>query len=515
MSSEFWRYFHDILRWPLIHNPGPLSALVRGQAASLDETRDDILYFRQQWFPEHCEDALIPGFGTSRGLTRHPRESAEQFRARVVNAWRWHLLGGKVEGLPEILRFYGFDAAQIESLRPFQPSRWAEFQIGLKVPANQAEQDALLADLDALVWLVNEYKPARSVLARIYTDTYNLDPSVWSGLPVNRQGWSEGLWSRFSGVEYAGNGDNPGIVVSFGMLRRFQAEPYGLTGVGLGIESRIACLAPYLDRPVWSRSAWSEPYPRNHGFTVGEIVSLHWCVRTTASWPWRGGWDRRPWQAAATWDRILPKWQMRRRAWAKVEAVFSWPGDGREPGEPVSFNGDGTWGDVNACYGRPQAAIYQGTSWGDVWGADPHRRTLQILERRQDVERLAAPAVKPSTPQCAGLAVQTGRTAPLRPRGWKGGWSTRRWLADLCPLRVLSLSMSATAPTERPQPRMASDAVLALPVVQLAPQAPRGAATGLARIQSAPLHEKAWKGPCADRRWNDYTAEIATRSETE
>ena len=40
MSSEFWRYFRDVLRWPLIHTPGPLSALVRGQAASLDETRD-------------------------------------------------------------------------------------------------------------------------------------------------------------------------------------------------------------------------------------------------------------------------------------------------------------------------------------------------------------------------------------------------------------------------------------------------------------------------------------------
>ena len=52
---------------------------------------------------------------------------------------------------------------------------------------------------------------------------------------------------------------------------------------------------------------------------------------------------------------------MRWRSWARVEAVFSWPGDGKEPGDPVKVHGDGTWGDVNACYGRPQAIIYQGT----------------------------------------------------------------------------------------------------------------------------------------------------------
>lgn len=296
--SEFWKYFHDRLAWPLIHAPGPLAGLVRGLSLALDSTRDDIVYFRRQWFPELCEADLVPEFGTGRGLVRHPKETAEQFRARVVGAFRWHRLGGKTEGLPEILKFYGFDALTVENLRNWQPSRWAEFQLGLRTPATQAEQDALLADLDTLLWLVNEYKPARSVLARVYTDTYDRVPTVWSGGPINEQGWSNGFWSLFSGVTWPGEGGD--IVVSFGMMRRFLSERYNETGAGLGVESRTGFLAPYIDRPVWSRSAWSDVFPRNHGFTIGEIVSLHWCVRTTSSYPWHGAWDSRHWQEAAT-----------------------------------------------------------------------------------------------------------------------------------------------------------------------------------------------------------------------
>ena len=61
--SEFWQYFHDRLAWPLIHAPGPLAGLVRGLSLALDSTRDDIVYFRRQWFPELCEAELVPDFG--------------------------------------------------------------------------------------------------------------------------------------------------------------------------------------------------------------------------------------------------------------------------------------------------------------------------------------------------------------------------------------------------------------------------------------------------------------------
>lgn len=436
MASEFWRYFRETLRWPLIHAPGPLAALVKGLAASLDETRDDILYFRRQWLPAHCEDALIPGYGTSRGLVRHPKESAGQFRARVVNAWRWHLLGGKVQGLPEILKFYGFDVPIIQSLRPFQPSRWAEFQLGLKTPVTQVEQQALLEGLDTLIWLVNEYKPARSVLARVYTDTYNANPTGWSGLPVSDQGWSQGFWSRFSGVDYAGNGDNPGVIVSFGMALRAQAEPYATGGVGMGVESVLGILAPYIDRPVWSQSYWGEQFPRNHAFVVSELISFHACVRVSTSWPWRGKWDKRQWQRSATWDRLLPKWFMRRREWAKSEAVYSWASDGKEPGEPLAVGADGTWGDCNACYGRPRATIFTGARWGDPWGKDPGRREMEILERFRHWLRMGMTPVNPGPPACGSVALLSCAARPLRRRGWKGKWNDRRWNGGMFGIKI-------------------------------------------------------------------------------
>ncbi len=420
--SEFWKYFHDRLAWPLIHAPGPLQGLARGAAHALDSARDDIVYFRRQWFPELCEAALVPGFGASRGLVRHPKETAEQFRARVVGAFRWHRLGGKTPGLPQILEFYGFSALSADSLRRFQPSRWAEFQIGLATPVTQEEQDALLADLDTLIRLVNEYKPARSVLARIYTSTYNWQPTVWSEGPA----WSEGFWSHFSGVPYGDEGGR--LIVSLGMVRRSQAEAaYGDRRAGLGIVSATGALAPCIDRTVWSQSAWSDVFPRNHGFTVGELVSLHWCVHTTTTCGWAGGWDGRHWREFSAWDRILPKWRFRHRSWARVEAVWSWPGD------PACIHGNGTWGDVNACLGRPSATVIDNPPrWGDPWGQDTGRRELTIPERFRAASGVTVPAVTPGAPQAGGLAVLALGVMPRRERGWKGAWSGKQWLADVC-----------------------------------------------------------------------------------
>lgn len=423
MNSRFWRYFHDKLNWLPIHSPGPLSAIIKGLAHHLDESREDILYLRNQWHPAKCELEAVLGFGQSRNIIRHEKESPEQFRKRVVNAWNWHLLGGKTEGLPQILKFYGFDCLRIETLRDFQPSRWAEFQLGLKIPASQTEQQLLLDSLDTLIWLVNEYKPARSILSRVYTDTYNLNPAVWSGEKV-QHGWSQGFWSKFSGVDYAGEDI---IIVSFGMAHRIQCEKYNTTGAGLGITEFTGFIAPYIDRPVWSRSYWSEVFPRNHGFTIGEIVSFHFCERITSSWPWFGLWNNRKWRQTATWDRVLPKWKMRRLSWPKSQAVWSWPGDSKESGEQVMLYCDGTYGDINACYSKPTAQIYQGSVWGDTWGKNPKRQNLVILERRQHRNVSQTPAISPQALQAAGAGNYAFMGNSLTRRGWRGSWAKHGW----------------------------------------------------------------------------------------
>ena len=506
--SEFWKYFRDALSWGLIQSPGPLQAVVRGAALALDQLRDDVVYFRHQWFPALCTPELVAAHGESRGIIRHPKESAEQYRQRVVHAYRWHLLGGKTEGLPEILKFYGFNALLVESLRRYQPSRWAEFQIGLKTPVTQEAQEALLADLDTLIWLVKEYKPARSVLARLYTDTYNRLPTVWSEGPE----WSGGFWSHFSGVPFPSNADK--LIVSFGIAFRAQAERYNLTGAGLGIECTTGILAPYIDRPVWSRSAWSEDFPKNHGFTIGELISLHWCVRTTKSYGWRGRWDSRHWREVAAWDRVLPEWKIRGRSWAKVEAVFSWPGESGDAGEPLRLHGNGTWGDVNSCNGRPTATVVDNPpKWGDRWGHDPERRELTILERHQIVSGTQSTAVVPSVPLVCGLGALAGGTAPLRQRGWRGSWRNRRWLADVFPVALLSISSVSSHHDTPESPRMSGQDSLKGLFGAVNPSSPHTAGSVAAMVQGTPLHNQAWTGKRESRRWWEYVGQTAIRSE--
>ena len=388
-------------------------------ALALDSARDDIVYFRRQWFPELCEAGLVPDFGAGRGLVRHPKETAEQFRARVVNAWRWHQLGGRTEGLPEILRFYGFETVRIDNMRQWQPGRWAEFQIGLATPATQAEQQALLADLDTLLWLVNEYKPARSVLARVYTDTYNVQPLIWS------QGfWSGDYWSRFSGTAWPGEEGGDDLVVSFGMAHRVMSDPY-LTGGWLAALCHTQTHAfriPYVDRFIWSRSAWSDSILRNHGFVCGQLLSVHWCDLLYESSAWCGPWSPRPWAVNIRWDRRLPAWSMFAQAWSRSQLMYA--------DRPA----DGGWGDINATWSVPLVTVIgRPPRWGAfAWSEqEPALRHIRVDEQFHDVRGLSTLLFRPEpgTGHAAGVAALRAFHVPYHDRAV---WSRTRW-SDVFP----------------------------------------------------------------------------------
>ena len=368
--SAFWRYFRDTLAWPLIHRPGVLQSLVKGLGQSLDGVREDALYFRKQWFPALCEGKLVPAHGTSRGLTRHPKESAEQFRTRVVQAYRWHLLGGRTLGLPEILRFYGFDSLAVENLRNFQPSRWAEFQVRLKTPTSHDELNNLLADLDVLIWLVNEYKAARSLFARLYTSNYDWFPGVWSG-GAPEYVWSNFWWSLFSGVRV----DDSDLIVSIGYPDRYQVEPYIADDGGAlyGMLQSHAFRIPYVDRAFWSWSNWGDTYPVNSSFIIGQILILLCADYVYESSGWTGDWDSRIWGYRRI-DRYHPDWMMGFHFFAKSELVFS-----------ERHADGGVYGDINSSYSTPIVYLLDGKTpiWGDlVWSADKSRIQIQrILEQ--------------------------------------------------------------------------------------------------------------------------------------
>lgn len=174
--SPFWQYFHDKLHWPAIFSPGPLSALAKGLALYMDDTREDILWLRRQYNPVTADDELIAGYGASRGILRTRFDTDTSYRLRVVNAYAWHQLGGKVTGLVRILAENGFAGAEILTVtgaRLHDAAQehngtiiykdgvcWAQFDVRLDIPEVGLDQEIMAW----FRWLVNEYKPARSIL---------------------------------------------------------------------------------------------------------------------------------------------------------------------------------------------------------------------------------------------------------------------------------------------------------------------------------------------------------------
>lgn len=427
MASPFWTYVFDKLRWGLIDKPGPVQAVVKGVAHRFDEVRDDAVFMRAQWFPQLCEPELVPEHGYSRGVIRHHTETPEQYRRRVINAYAWHLLGGKQEGLPEILRFYGFDIAELESLRKYQSSRWAEFQVGLHNPNSLEEQNAILESLETFVWLINEYKPARSILARLYTDIYNITPLIWS-----EGRYSEHFYSHFSGVpasDLGGDWKDEGLILSFGQRLGIVIpgrEDYGapiFSGLG-----QMGFIAPYIDSPVWSQFNYSDDFPPKHGFTIGELFSFDWCVRTTTSYEWDNGeWDDRHWEEYSEWDRILPKWSIRYRDFARSQLVY---------GDDLITSQAGLWGGLNACYGIPTAVVIGNPPvWGEfAYSDDFDRQEVQILEQRLDRRGMTTGPVNIQDPHTYTQGIISMHTPELDD-SWSGGWDDRRWydhIAHFC-----------------------------------------------------------------------------------
>lgn len=269
MASPFWSYFADKLHWPQAFAPGPLQALVRGLAHHLDTTRDDMPYLRQQFFPGLCADDFVPEHGLSRRLVRHPRETPEQFRQRVVDAYRWHMLGGKTLGLPEILQFYGFSAAQIDNLGEYSRSRWAEFDLKIDAPKSVDAYNTMLADTAQLLWLVNEYKPARSVLARVYTDIYDRRPLVLSIGPV----LGDGHLSYFSGVAAPEMGTIGNTQLSFGFTYQSFSPAHVHAGLFGWLELHTL-LARRLNRFIVGLSRLSDVYSTSKPFIFTNLFSL-------------------------------------------------------------------------------------------------------------------------------------------------------------------------------------------------------------------------------------------------
>lgn len=415
--SEFWKYFHDILAWPLIHAPGPLQGLVRGMAHALDETRDDVVYFRRQWFPALCEPGLVSAFGASRGLVRSPVESDAQFRTRVVNAWRWHMLGGKQQGLPEILAAYGYHVEAIENMRQFAPTRWAEFMVRLETPPHYADQQAQLDSLAHLVWLIQEYKPARSFFFRIYNDTNDRRPII----PGIGPKLGSGILSFWSGTTDPGVGDGD-VVIAFGVKISLFGPPL-LDGSPLwGLTELLTLYGPRrVNNFVLSVSRLSDTFIRRNPFVMSEVVSIGSGedVYFSASWN-DGSWNDRPWERWEGFTRYIPPFELgiRHTARSQLETGLSrLSGINERLGgvrRIVLARGVNRLGDLRlGNHGPVRTPVC-------LWAYEAERRSMG---------ELAFPGAVPG--QCWGseTMVQVGHSPWLNAGTWEeeGGWNDAAW----------------------------------------------------------------------------------------
>ncbi|MDR1398092.1 MAG: hypothetical protein LBJ14_10240 [Desulfarculales bacterium] len=178
-KSLFWRYFRDTLALGFITVPGTLAVLAHGLARSMDTVRRDLLWVRDQFVPPKAEDEYIPLHGASRGAPQTRFDSASRYRRRVERAAAWHKLGGKIDGLPEIIKEYGFSDGVIHNCREDDPDLWAHFDLNLINPP----LDFSAGDVDTVFALANQYKPGRSVIQKI-----QFAKQHWAGVAVAAAG---------------------------------------------------------------------------------------------------------------------------------------------------------------------------------------------------------------------------------------------------------------------------------------------------------------------------------------
>lgn len=417
MASPFWKYFHEKLGWGLIHAPGPVSAILKGLALRLDVVREDAVFTREQWYPQLCEPGMVPHHGASRGLTRYYKETPEQFRQRVINAYAWHMLGGKQKGLPEILRFYGFDALHIENMAHEHPERWAEFMVQLRDPKNVSEQKTLIDDLDKLVWLINEYKPARSKLFRLYTSYFDRRPIK----PTKGPAISEGYLSYYSGVEVPGI---PGPIVSFGMRHAVQNQFPVNPQLRAGVTLTLGVTTRFLDRFIVGISRIGDVYPRRYGSSFSELTSFHNCLPVIGTWPWQGEWDNRPWFVVTDWTLPRPTWNTRPRLISRNQCCIG------ERGKLI--------GDTNCRIGvTKQVVIKNPQRLSQFTLSASCMRTTEVIHEMlaHTVSAQTGPLAPKAAPPVFIEKANVG-SGPLHDLAWKGEWDRRHWFGYVSPASV-------------------------------------------------------------------------------
>lgn len=171
----FWKFITKTLSFAPARAGGPVAVVLEGVSRVFDDMVEDIKWTRDQMNPATCEDAFVPDFGKSRGIKKHPAETFEKYRRRVVKAWAWHRKAGRNRGIENILDHYGHAGCQVASMKPVDAERWAEFEV--RVPADGPMDGA---DYQSIKETTSEAKAATAKLARLSTTT-RLESRIHTG----------------------------------------------------------------------------------------------------------------------------------------------------------------------------------------------------------------------------------------------------------------------------------------------------------------------------------------------
>ncbi len=322
---------------------------------------------------------------------REAASTREQLAAMVRSAIPWHRIKGTPASIKQALALFGYSGIRIEE--DGTGDHWATWQLGLPEIADEAT-------VRHIVSICNEMQPARCRLWRIYTDVFDRRPIVPDVGPVLDDGWLD-FYSGASVETGGGTGESDSVLVSFGATRRFLSEAYGDIAGSFGTTIRRAFLIPYLDRFVLDRSRLDEVYPRNHGFASACLYSLLWADRATTGRRWRGEWDARRWRDYTGFDRKLPRWSMRARAWSRNQLAL-------DDGERLD--------DGNARLDAVFAVLVDNPPRLDAFaldGHDPMRREPRLHEMFVDMRGMTCLPLRPGTP-CSACAEQLGLRAASR-----------------------------------------------------------------------------------------------------
>ena len=180
----FWNWARKVLCWPFImRGVGPLCVLIEGCCRAADDVLADMHWLVEQFNPKTCELEYVDRFGAARGLVRHLRENEIMWRKRVCAAYLWHKLAGRKHGMPKILAHFGYTGAEMINRAAIgEPDLWAHFKVDLGGQYPFAPEDYNLVN-----WIINETKPAKSILDTI---TLVIKPKAESHIYITHMGGS-------------------------------------------------------------------------------------------------------------------------------------------------------------------------------------------------------------------------------------------------------------------------------------------------------------------------------------